>query len=467
MKFTYQYRIYPDAHQKVKLNHWLRICRYWYNGMLGERFQWWEENRCAVNSCPLITHLPELKDNPNYFSQKKQLPVLKKDLIMVQHSKELLDLGEVYSTVLQEVCDRVKKAFNRYIQGDKNGKRSGQPRFKNTARYRTLTFPNADDEWLKFCTVNRKWLFVQIPSIGLMKVRHHRPLPHGAKIKQISLTKKADEWYINFSLEDKTIPDFTPDEITPTWNNSMGLDAVLHENSYLATSEGELIESTKPLRRKQEKLAQVSRKKNKRKKGSKCRRKLAKREARLHAKIARCRRDFHYKTAHKLVRTGKKFFFYEDLNLQGLTKRNNPKQDALGNYLPNGQATKSGLNKSWLDAGFGQFFTLLGQVAVKANARAIPKKPQYTSQLLAYKDEFIFTELSQRVYWDEELQIAVDRDINSALNLKRLGLDLFPSIKRRRGKPVIIFSDTKSTSKEILTVLKKASEAYTVFEKSV
>lgn len=233
MKFTYQYRLYPDAHQKVKLNHWLRICRYWYNGMLGERFQWWEENRCAVNSCPLITHLPELKDNPNYFSQKKQLPVLKKDLIMVQHSKELLDLGEVYSTVLQEVCDRVKKAFNRYIQGDKNGKRSGQPRFKNTARYRTLTFPNADDEWLKFCTVNRKWLFVQIPSIGLMKVRHHRPLPHGAKIKQISLTKKADEWYINFSLEDKTIPDFTPDEITPTWNNSMGLDAVLHENSYL------------------------------------------------------------------------------------------------------------------------------------------------------------------------------------------------------------------------------------------
>jgi putative transposase len=51
--------------------------------------------------------------------------------------------------------------------------------------------------------------------------------------------------------------------------------------------------------------------------------------------------------------------------------------------------------------------------------------------------------------------------------LKRLGLDLFPSIKRRQGKPVIISSDTNSTFKEVLTVLKKASEAYTVFEKSV
>ncbi len=184
MKFTHQYRLYPDAHQKVKLNQWLRICRYWYNRQLGERFTWWQENRCAVNSCPLITYLPELKDNPNYYSQKKQLPVLKKDLITVQHSQELLDLGEVYSTVLQEVCDRVKKAFERYTKGDKDGKRSGKPRFKNTARYRTLTFPNADHEWLKFCTVNGKWLFVQIPKIGLMKVRHHRPLLMGQRLNK-------------------------------------------------------------------------------------------------------------------------------------------------------------------------------------------------------------------------------------------------------------------------------------------
>ncbi|WP_083892464.1 helix-turn-helix domain-containing protein [Pleurocapsa sp. PCC 7319] len=27
------------------LNSWLRICRYWYNRQLGERFDWWERNR--------------------------------------------------------------------------------------------------------------------------------------------------------------------------------------------------------------------------------------------------------------------------------------------------------------------------------------------------------------------------------------------------------------------------------------
>ncbi len=118
---------------------------------------------------------------------------------------------------------------------------------------------------------------------------------------------------------------------------------------YLATSEGENLTSLKPLRKGLDKLGKVQTKKNVQKKGSRRRRKLAKREGRLHQRIARSRQDFQYKTAHKLVRTGKKVFFHEDLNLKALTKRNAPSQDQEGNYLANGQSAKSGLNKSWLD----------------------------------------------------------------------------------------------------------------------
>ncbi|MHC5719110.1 MAG: nuclease/transposase family protein, partial [Nostoc sp.] len=183
------------------------------------------------------------------------------------------------------------------------------------------------------------------------------------------------------------------------------------------------------------------------------RRKLAKREGRQHQKIARCRKDFQYKTAHKLVRTGKKVFFHEDLNLIGLSKRNAPKQDKNGTFIPNGQASKSGLNLSWSDAAFGQFFQLLGHIAGKAGAIVIAKNPAYTSQLLAYRDEVIFTDLRVRQYWDEVEQLWVDRDINSGINLKRLGLDVFPSIKRRKGGIVIVNSVTDSTSKEVLHIL--------------
>jgi putative transposase len=178
----------------------------------------------------------------------------------------------------------------------------------------------------------------------------HRPIPYGFTIKQASVTKKADGWFIQLILEDISVPQFTPDKFIPTWDNSIGLDAVLHEDIYLATSEGEKLPSLKPLRKNQAKLDRISQKRNKRKRGSKSRRKLAKKEAKQHQRIARSSQDFHDKTAHKLVRMGAKFFFYEELNLKGLTKRNKVKQDETGSYLPNGQSAKSGLNKSWLDA---------------------------------------------------------------------------------------------------------------------
>lgn len=363
--------------------------------------------------------------------------------------------GAVYSTILQNVCKRVDTAFERFVRGECNGKRSGKPRFKGTSRYRTMLFDGADDAWLKFCTINGKWLFMTLPKVGLVQVRTHRPLLEGANLKQAVVTKKADGWYISLVLSDETVPESTSQMIVPTWENSLGLDAVLHEDTYLATSEGEKLPSLKPLRKHEAKKSGLPTKKNARQKGSRRRRKLAKREGRLGERIARSRKDFHYKTAHKLKRTGKQVFFYERLNLQGLSQRNAPKQDESGAYLPNGQAAKSRLNQSWNDAAFGQFFAILGHIAAKAGAVAIEHNPAYTSQLLSYRDEFVFTDCSIREYWDEAEKLWVDRDINAAVNLKRVGLDLFPTLKRRRGNPVVVASMTYSTSKEVLNRRKR------------
>jgi putative transposase len=454
MKVTYQYRLEPESSQKLILNEWLRICRYWYNCQLGERFSWWENNRHAVNSCPIfVTRLPELLDRPNYYSQKLQLPVIKKDLSIVQWSGELLDFKSVDSTVLQDVCKRVDKAFERFVIGDSKGFRSGKPRFKTEASFKTMTFATANNEWIKLKRIN--WLYIRLPKLGIFKVRMHRAIPDGFALKQISVTKKADGWYIQMVLSDISVPNQSIDPI-PNWDNSMGIDAVLQGDDYLATSEGHKLPSLKPLRQNQAKLDRISIRRNKRKRRSKSRRKLAKREAKQHQKIARSRQDFQYKTAHKLVRTGKKFFFYEDLNLKGLSRRNKTKQDQNGSYLPNGQSAKSGLNKSWADGAFGQFFEILQPIAAKAGAVAISQNPQYTSMILSYRNEIIFTNCNIREYWDEKNTLMVDRDINAAVNLKRLGLGIFPSIKRRSGKLEIVGSMDDSTTKEILHTLHRA-----------
>ncbi len=449
MLYNYQYRLRPSTEQKLIFNEWLRICRYWYNRQLGERFDWWEQNRNYVDRCPLVCYLPELKDKPDYYNQKKQLPIIKKELVKVGWSGESLDMSSVPSQTLQEVCKRVKLAFKRYISGDNNNKRSGKPRFKNQARFRSMVFEGVK---LHSCSVGGKWLYLTFPKMGMVKIRHHRPLPW-AILKSVQVIKKADGWYINLRLFDNTIPDFKSD-ITPTWDNSLGMDAVLHEDDYLATSEGFKLSSLKSFRKSQDKLTSISKRKAKRNKSSKARRKLAKKEAKLHQKIARSRKDYAYNIAQKLLATGKQVFFHEKLNLKGLSQKNKPKQDEFGRYISNGQSAKSGLNKSWADAGFGQFFEILKYKAEKAGAVVIPVNPQYTSQLLPYKDKFVFTDVSIREYWDEEYQLLIDRDISSSVNIKRVGLGLFPTIKRRKGKAVIINSCTNLTSKEVLSALR-------------
>ncbi len=303
--------------------------------------------------------------------------------------------------------------------------------------------------------IEKKWLFLTFSKLkGWVKVRLHRPLPDAFKLKNALLTGKADGWYITICLEDPNVPVFKPDDVTPTWDNTLGLDAVLHEENYLATSENAKLPALKSFRKSEKSLAKVSNRKSTKKKGSKSRRKLARAEARQHQRIARARKDHAFKTVHALLRTNKKVFVHEDLNLKVLSKRNKAKLDENGKYLPNGQSAKSGLNKSWNDAALGQFFTILEYIAGKAGARVIAVNPAYTSQLLAYRDEFIFTDCGIREYWEDKESLLVDRDVNASINIKRVGLGLFPTIKRRKGNPVVGDSTTNSTSKEVLGVLR-------------
>ena len=455
MILNYQYRCYPDTSQKSVLNNWLRVCQYWYNWQLGDRFWWWEQNRNNYTVprgefCYISCSLPplELRDKPGFYSQKKLLPEKKKDLLLVKHSGELLDFTNVPSQTLQDVSKRVDLAFARYLKGDSNGKRSGKPRFKS--RYRTLRI---EGQAIKIVRLEKNWLYLSCSKLkGWLKVRLHRPLPMGFSLKNMLISKKADGWYVTLCLNDPSVPDWVRDEIIPTWDNSMGVDAVLYENDYLATSEGKKLPSLKSYRQSQKDLEKISRRKSSQKKGSKGMRKLAKRESKKHQQIARARKDHGYKTAHSLLRSNKKVFFVEDLNLKGLSKRNKKKKDNHGNYLPNGQSAKSGLNKSWSDAAFGQFFDILDYIASKAGAIVKKVKPAYTSQLLSYRDEFVFTDCSIREYYDAIEKIQVDRDINSAVNIKRVGLGLFLTINRRSGK--ITKSKTDSTTKQVLEVLR-------------
>jgi len=64
--------------------------------------------------------------------------------------------------------------------------------------------------------------------------------------------------------------------------------------------------------------------------------------------------------------------------------------------------------------------------------------------VLGYRNEIIFTDYGIRDSWDEQNSLMVDRDINAAINLKRLGLNIFPCIKLPCGHLSLVGTMDKS-----------------------
>jgi len=408
VKTAYQYKLRPTKQQAQEIDRWLSMCCAQYNYLLADRFNWYEQNRCPINACPLVCHLPELRDNPEYFGQKRTLPKLKQTH---PHYKD------VYSDVLQDVVKRVKTTFDRFLKGDSNGKRSGKPRFKSRSRYRTFLYPRIKYD----CISNGKIL---LPKLGNIKVILHRSLPDGFKIKTASITKKTDGYYVTLSLEDETVPtikpDFNPDSIT-------GIDVGLKE--FLTTSEGETVAIPQQYRKSQKRLRVIQKRVFRRKKGSKRKLKAVKQLSRQHKKVADKRKYFHFKNANNLL---KKYdvVAVEDLNVKGLVLTR--------------------LAKSVLDAGWSNFLSILTNKAENAGLLVIPVKASGTSQNCSNCGVKVPKKLHQRWHDCPDCGCSLDRDHNAAINIKN----------RAVGHPVLKAKSLLSNSRIVL-------EAYTYCEAEV
>ncbi|MBD0265485.1 MAG: IS200/IS605 family element transposase accessory protein TnpB [Tolypothrix sp. T3-bin4] len=375
MRISYQYKLRPTKQQAIEIDRWLSMLCAQYNFLLADRFDWYERNRSPINACPLVCHLPELRDNPDYYSQKKTLPQLKKTRPWY---------SEIYSQVLQDIVKRVKVTFDRFLKGDSNGKRSGRPRFKARERYRTFTYPQIKDGCLQ-------GNLITLPMFGIVKVVLHRPIPEGFKIKTASVTKKADGYYLTLSLEDATVPEiksnFNSDSIT-------GIDVGLKE--FLTTSEGETVLIPQYYRKSHKRLKVIQKRVSRRKKGSQRRQKAVKQLGKQHKKVADKRKDFHFKTANNLL---KKYdvVAVEDLNVKGLARTR--------------------LAKSVLDAGWSRFVSILTNKAENAGLLVIRVKASGTSQDCSSCGVKVPKKLHER--WHScQCGCSLDRDHNAAKNIK-------------------------------------------------
>ena len=350
------------------------------NYLLADRLNWYEQNRNPINSCPLVCHLPELRERPDYYSQKRTLVQLKKDRPWYK---------EVHAHVLQDCVKRVDLAFKRYLKGDCHGKRSGKPRFKGKGRYRSLTFPSLGKTPIVGNQLN-------LPKFGLVKFILHRPIPDGFKVKTAIISRKADGWYATLSIQDDSVPSPIAPE---TVNNPIGIDMGL--KSFLVKSDGFEVAIPQYYRKAQKRLKKAQKSVARKKKGSANRRKAVEKLGRVHKKVADTRKDFHFKTAKQLT-DNHDLIAHEKLNVKGLARTR--------------------LAKSVLDAGWGQFLSILANKAVNAGLLTVAVNPRNTSQNCSNCGTKVPKKLKDRVHSCPKCGYTAHRDENAARNILKLAL---------------------------------------------
>ncbi|PSO92136.1 MAG: transposase [Cyanobacteria bacterium QS_9_48_30] len=378
MRLTYQYRLRLTKEQEGAIEHWLSMLQSQYNFLLADRFDWYEQSRCQVDRCPLVCHIAEPREEPNYYSQKKTLPQLKKDRPWYR---------DIDSQVLQDTVKRVKLAFERYLKGDSSASCSGKPRFKSLSRYKTFTFPQLKQDCLQ-------GKYIKLPKLGTLKVIKHREIPEGFKLKTASITRKADGYYLSLSIECEDIPNSSPDV---DWSKAVGIDVGLKD--FLTTSKGEIVAIPQCYRKAERKLKRLQRQLSRKNKGSNNRRKAVNRLAKQHKKVADTRKDFHFKTSKWLL-DNYDVVAHEDLNIKGVAK--------------------SRLSKSVHDAGWGQFLSILKVKAENAGLLTVAVNPNSTSQTCSNCGANVPKQLNDRWHSCSHCHYEADRDINAAVNIKTL-----------------------------------------------
>lgn len=414
MKKTYKFRLYPKAIPEKRLYTTLNRCRELYNAALSERKDAYKLHERHIvyqaenGQCVAVLMEASMKVRAvHYFEQKRAL-------VEIKEVRE--EYKDIASHVLQDVLTHLDKAFANFFRRLANGDKPGYPRFQGRDRYDSFTYPDGAG-WKLTTTeaMNAKGQktfkgTLHLSKIGALKVKMHRELV--GTIKTVTIKREVDQWYVTFSCE---VPE---SEKLPVSYEDVGIDLGV---SHLATlSNGEMIEHPRYYRKAKKVLEKRQQALSRKKRGSHRRAKAKKLLGRAHKKIANQRRDFLHKAARQLVNRYQMLVF-EDIQVRKLVHKPKAKQDEqTAEYLPNGAAAKGGLNKSILDAGWGMFVAMCSCKAAWAGRTLLKVNPKYTSQICSGCGTVRKKDLSERWY-SCDCGAELDRDVNAAINILRLG----------------------------------------------
>ena len=351
---SYKYRIYPTNSQKELIHKHCGSVRFLYNLALETKTMAYLGNKVNLTRYDLQKQLVELK---------KELPWLK----------------ETNSQSLQSALINLDEAYKKFFKG------AGFPKFKKKSNKGSFSIPQN-------IIVENDLLIIPKFKEGI-KMSLHRPTKGIIKSAVISVTPTG-KYFVSILCDTKEeVPTKAPIEE----NTTIGIDLGIKD--FAITSESEVFENPKYLRKAQSKLKYVQRKYSKHK-GKRTKKKLAK----LHEDVVNKRKDFLHKVSTQLIRENQTICL-EDLGVKNMVKNHNLAQ-AISDVSWSTFVSMLEYKAEW----YGKNILRIGRFAPSSktcsNCGSINKELQ----------------LKDREWTCSSCSTVLDRDINAAINIKSFAL---------------------------------------------
>jgi len=302
-------------------------------------------------------------------------------------------LYEIDNLALANVQIQLQTAYRNFFRN----KSVGFPRFKSKkSSERSYTTNNQNG------TVRIECGKLKLPKIGFVKIKLHRDIPEGYKIKSVTISQNpSGKYYASILTEyEKDAPEIVP----ATEDNSIGLD--YSSPHFYVDSNGDTADMPHFYREAEKRLAREQRKLSKMVKGSNNYKKQKNRVALAYEKVRNARADWQHKKSKELA-DKYSMVVVEDIDYRAMAK-----------------GLK--LAKSTNDNSFGQFRNMLEYKLAERGKRLITIDKWFPSTKTCGVCGAVNSELTlaDRAWTCPHCGAHHDRDLNAARNIRDKGLSM-------------------------------------------
>jgi putative transposase len=274
-----------------------------------------------------------------------------------KQSEDYAFLNQAPAQSLQQTVKALDRAFRDAFDNKQPHKRL--PQFKR------LNKREAGMKYPQHIVLDQGNAVIKIPKLGWVKYRNSRDVL--GKIKNVTISRKHDLYMLSIQTERDVEPPSHPS------STAVGID--LGVVNFASLSDGVVIAPKHSFKVLSDKLAKAQRKLKSKVKVSNNWKKQQKRIQKVHTKIAYVRQDFLHQTSNTISKNHA-MIVMEDLKIANMSKSASGTIEAPGRKV----AQKSGLNRSILDQGWGEFRRQLAYKQEWRGGMVVYVDPRHTSQ---------------------------------------------------------------------------------------